>query len=116
MSLGTEFLDRLRQDVRYGIRMLISRSGFTAVAVLSLVLGIGATTASFSVADAVLIDPLHRDWRPTHPVHMERHRCICADGSTVKHARTRHRFLPDQAGREPESDQRQVPTDLRAVS
>ncbi len=52
-----EFLERLTQDVRYGIRMLISRPGFSAVAVLSVALGIGATTAIFSVVYAVLLDP-----------------------------------------------------------
>jgi hypothetical protein len=53
----TQFLDRLWQDFRYGGRMLLSKPGFTAVAVLSVALGIGATTAIFSVAYAVLIDP-----------------------------------------------------------
>ncbi len=51
------FWDSLRQDLRYGWRMLIARPGFTAVAVLSIALGIGATTAIFSVIHAVLVDP-----------------------------------------------------------
>jgi putative ABC transport system permease protein len=57
MALWMEFWDRLAQDARYGVRMLISKPGFTAVAVLSIALGIGATTAIFSVIYAVLIDP-----------------------------------------------------------
>ncbi|MGA8597259.1 MAG: ABC transporter permease [Bryobacteraceae bacterium] len=57
MALWMQFWDRLAQDARYGFRMLISKPGFTAVAVLSVALGIGATTAIFSVVYAVLIDP-----------------------------------------------------------
>ncbi|MCU1258965.1 MAG: hypothetical protein JWO80_1850 [Bryobacterales bacterium] len=57
MPLLVKFLDRLGQDLRYGVRMLVSKPGFTAVAVLSIALGIGATTAIFSVVYAVLIDP-----------------------------------------------------------
>ncbi len=50
-------MNTLLQDFRYGIRQLIKMPGFTLTAILSVAIGIGATTAVFSVVYAILIDP-----------------------------------------------------------
>src|SRR5690242_4065105 len=57
-SLGVRLLSDLWQDIGYGLRILARSPGFTAVAILSLALGIGANTAIFTLIDSVVLRQL----------------------------------------------------------
>jgi len=73
-------LENLRQDVKGGIRNLMKRPGFTAIAILSLGLGIGANTAIFTIINAVFLHPLPVE-QPSRLVEMFTHDTKALDPS-----------------------------------
>jgi hypothetical protein len=74
------WVERLMQDLRFGLRMLNRNPGFTVVVVFTLAVGIGASSTVFTWINAVLIQPLGSVAEPDHLVTLE---SVTADGEWV---------------------------------
>ena len=105
---NADFLDGLRGDLRFALRALARAPGWTAVALLTIGLGVGATTTVFSVADALLVRPF--PYRDASRVYLAR-RSFTVEGRTIpsrlpsgilpvwrKYARTIEAVVPHSGG------------------
>src|SRR5579859_593341 len=69
-SRNLRFLDNLLSDLRFAVRLLLRSPGFSLIAIATMALGIGATTAIYSVIDATLLHPLPYP-NPDELTHLE---------------------------------------------
>jgi predicted permease len=86
------WLETLWQDIRFGLRILCKNPGYTAVAVLTLALGIGANTAVFTVAQAALL----RSWPAKEPSRLVRLIAATPQGEEINFSYADYRDLAEQ--------------------